>query len=175
MWCSPLALLILTRCHNSFWDPQHCVKVSCGKNHSLALTSSGLYAWGSNQYGQLGRGDGKKLNCSRRPGRVDLNPLTTQIACGQFHCLALDVDGRVHSWGWGVHGQLGHDSIEDLGVPQQVTGLAGHVIVEIAAGYAHSLCRDKDGRLLAFGLGMFGQLGVGSTSKGSRQLKKIPI
>lgn len=34
-----------------------CVKtVSCGWNHTLAVTDAGLFVWGSNAFGQLGTG-----------------------------------------------------------------------------------------------------------------------
>lgn len=31
-------------------------QVSCGWNHTLAITDAGLYVWGSNTFGQLGTG-----------------------------------------------------------------------------------------------------------------------
>lgn len=30
--------------------------VSCGRQHTLALTDNGLYSWGSSRFGQLGLG-----------------------------------------------------------------------------------------------------------------------
>ena len=32
--------------------------LSCGAEHTLCLTSNGVYSWGSNKYGQLGIGEG---------------------------------------------------------------------------------------------------------------------
>ncbi len=31
--------------------------IACGMNHTLCLTSKGVYSWGSNKYGQLGLGE----------------------------------------------------------------------------------------------------------------------
>lgn len=30
------------------------------------------------------------------------------VCAGQYHSLALTFSGKVYSWGWGIHGQLGH-------------------------------------------------------------------
>ena len=46
---------------------------------------------------------------------------------------------RVYSWGWGVHGQLGHGDPEDRLVPTLNKSLSDKSIVRIAAGYCHSL------------------------------------
>lgn len=40
-------------------------QVSCGWNHTLAITEAGLYVWGSNSFGQLGIG--KIGGCITRP------------------------------------------------------------------------------------------------------------
>ena len=42
------------------------------------------------------------------------------IAAGQYHSVALDEDGHVWTWGWGVHGQLGTRDIEDVFEPARV-------------------------------------------------------
>lgn len=44
------------------------------------------------------------------------------IACGDFHSLALDDEGRVYSWGGGGNsknkGQLGHGNNKDISQPE---------------------------------------------------------
>lgn len=42
------------------------------------------------------------------------------------------------SWGWGVHGQLGVGSIEDVLLPTHIAGLDECEITQLAAGYSHS-------------------------------------
>ena len=43
------------------------------------------------------------------------------IACGDFHSVALDNEGRVYSWGGGGSsknkGQLGHGNMKDISQP----------------------------------------------------------
>lgn len=45
----------------------------------------------------------------------------------------------VYSWGWGVHGQLGHGNIEDALTPTKVTSLTSLNVSHIQAGHCHSL------------------------------------
>src|ERR1035441_1849035 len=71
--------------------------VAAGANHSLFLKSDGtMWAWGSNQYGQLG--DGTTTN---RSSPVQVSGLTgvVMIAAGGFQSLAVKSDGTVWAWG----------------------------------------------------------------------------
>ncbi|XP_063216868.1 uncharacterized protein LOC134527844 isoform X2 [Bacillus rossius redtenbacheri] len=142
------------------------LSISCGRLHTVALTDNGVFTWGSSQYGQLGVG---RTGRSSRPRLVEAlcRERVVAVATGQYHSLALTGDGRVYSWGWGVHGQLGHGSVEDLHVPALVRALSGKVVVQVCGGYAHSLALTADGRVFSFGSSMFGQLGHGCTGKSS--------
>lgn len=68
-----------------------------------------LYAWGSNNDGELGIGDAESTAerpaCSHVPLRVWLGGsgvAVAQVSCGSRHCVARDADGNVYSWGWGT-------------------------------------------------------------------------
>ncbi len=93
---------------------RHVVAVAAGIHFSLALLSNGtVWAWGENQFGQLGHGetlgpstcDG--MPCSPTP--VGITGLTnvTAIAAGGAHALALLNNGTVMAWGLNGDGQLG--------------------------------------------------------------------
>ena len=60
------------------------------------------------------------------------------MVCGHYHSMALSADHRVWSWGWGVHGQLGVGSIEDVLLPTHVAALDEYEVTQLAAGYSHS-------------------------------------
>ena len=45
----------------------------------------------------------------------------------------------VYSWGWGVHGQLGHGNVEDAVIPTKVKALTQLHVTHIQAGYCHSV------------------------------------
>jgi len=127
--------------------------------HVLALRAGGtVWAWGTDDYGQLG--DGMTQPLSRLPGQV-LGPggkgqLTrvTAIAAGGHFSLALRVDGSVWAWGQNNLGQLGigtrsgpehcaGDVLACSTVPIRVTGPGGKGslddITAIAAGQLHSM------------------------------------
>ena len=73
----------------------------------------------------------------------------------------IDLYLRVFSWGWGVHGQLGHSSVEDQLQPRHVTALDPVRVTQMSGGYCHSLVVSADGQVYIFGAGTFGQLGLG--------------
>ncbi|XP_011299545.1 uncharacterized protein ca [Fopius arisanus] len=140
------------------------LSVSCGRNHTLAVTNNGVYAWGGSQYGQLGLG--RVLQC---PSPELITSLAQEVivdaVAGQYHSVALTMDGRVFTWGWGVHGQLGHGNTKEKNVPTLVESLLGIVIRTIAAGHAHTIVLSDDGAVYIFGCNIFGQLGTGNTTK----------
>ncbi|XP_076469360.1 uncharacterized protein LOC143299801 isoform X3 [Babylonia areolata] len=138
--------------------------VACGGEHTLAITQQGVYGWGNSRYGQVGVGT---RHIYHRPMLVEtLLPHTcVAVHCGQYHSLVITADCRVWSWGWGVHGQLGHGDPEDQLSPRCIQRLVGRNIVRAAAGYCHSLVLSELGELWSFGCGYFGQLGIGSTQK----------
>ncbi|XP_076756092.1 RCC1 and BTB domain containing protein claret isoform X2 [Xylocopa sonorina] len=146
------------------------LSVSCGHCHTLAVTNNGVYAWGSSQFGQLGLG--KILHCSTPELVTSLaQEVIIDAVAGQYHSIALTADGRVFTWGWGVHGQLGHGNTDKKLTPTLVTSLLGIVVRSISAGHAHTLALSTEGIVYAFGCNIFGQLGVGSNVKSSVPMK----
>ncbi|KAL1464308.1 hypothetical protein WDU94_003966 [Cyamophila willieti] len=143
--------------------------VACGRLHTLVLTSSGVYAWGSSQFGQLGIGP---LDQSPHPRIIPAlaNVKIVSISAGQYHSLAITSQGKLFTWGWGVHGQLGLNSVEDMSEPQLVKALEHEIIISAKGGHAHSIALTQAGKVWAFGSGIFGQLGTGSNTK-----HKVPI
>ncbi|XP_014665910.1 PREDICTED: uncharacterized protein LOC106807909 [Priapulus caudatus] len=136
------------------------IAVSCGNAHTVALTNTGVYTWGSDTYGQLGLG----MNETGGPPRIVQALAHVQcvsVVCGQYHTLALTSTGRVYSWGWGVHGQLGHGTADDCHLPTYIRALEGVVVTTVCAGYAHSAILDEMGQVFTFGCGAYGQLGLG--------------
>ncbi|KAK0092550.1 hypothetical protein PV326_001178 [Microctonus aethiopoides] len=144
--------------------------VSCGRCHSLAVTNNGVYSWGGSQYGQLGLGE--VLQTPNPELIISLaQEIVVDVAAGQYHSVILTMDGRVFSWGWGVHGQLGHGDTHQKNVPTIVSSLLGIVIRGISAGYAHTLTLSVDGDIYAFGCNILGQLGNGNNIKSLLPIK----
>lgn len=85
--------------------PRQIVKVACGASHVLALDSEGaLFAWGGNQFGQLGLGDRRN-----RAEPVRVVALKKQhivdIAAGDGFSAVLDDHGVV--WTMGLNELVG--------------------------------------------------------------------
>ena len=139
------------------------MSVACGRSHSMALTDCGLYVWGSSKHGQLGLGS--KVMMAKRPTLVPTlaKEYLVGLAAGNYHSAAWDEQGRSWTWGWGVHGQLGHGSIDDELVPQRL--LIQDRVISMDCGYAHTLALTIKGQVWSFGCGLFGQLGIGEVKK----------
>jgi len=85
--------------------------ITTGKSHACVIAGGRAYCWGTNFYGELGRGG--KVG-SPIPVAVDatgaLNGrIVTSIAAGRFHS-CVTADGRVFCWGRNDHGELGADT-----------------------------------------------------------------
>ncbi|XP_021913956.1 uncharacterized protein LOC110827029 isoform X3 [Zootermopsis nevadensis] len=142
------------------------ISVSCGRQHTLSLTNNGIYAWGSSQFGQLGIGKTGQCPYPQLVEHLSREHIIA-VSAGQYHSIALADDGRVFTWGWGVHGQLGHCSVEDCHMPTLVERLIGKVVTQVHGGHGHTLALTAEGHVYTFGSSVFGQLGNGSTVKSS--------
>jgi alpha-tubulin suppressor-like RCC1 family protein len=137
-------------------------KICCGANHSLALSKSGhVFAWGDNEFGQIGNGKDKKPQSE--PILLDgfENENILAISCGGQHSLAITQSGCVFSWGSNEFGQLGLEGYEMTNKPQKIVAIRD-LIKKITCGAKHSLLLSREGKLFAFGSNEFGQVGEGS-------------
>eukprot|EP00635_Sarcinochrysidales_sp_CCMP3193_P014236 CAMPEP_0118906832 /NCGR_PEP_ID=MMETSP1166-20130328/10554_1 /TAXON_ID=1104430 /ORGANISM="Chrysoreinhardia sp, Strain CCMP3193" /LENGTH=593 /DNA_ID=CAMNT_0006846189 /DNA_START=206 /DNA_END=1983 /DNA_ORIENTATION=- len=152
--------------------------VAAGAYGSLAVDEDGdLYAFGKAAASSMA-GIQQQVNNNNNDlatPRLVLFPRSTAnfggcggpriVACsaGTHHCLAVDSDGFVWSWGKNTHGQLGLGSVRAGPTPPRlVRSLAKATRCFFAsAGAFHSLVIDKDGALYGFGLGADGRLGLG--------------
>jgi alpha-tubulin suppressor-like RCC1 family protein len=88
---------------------RYVMSIAAAENHSLCTTSDGsIYAWGSNQFGQLGT---SKIETSVALAPVRVASLKgefiTHVAAGDRHSVALTRDGHVCCFGDNNFGQLG--------------------------------------------------------------------
>ncbi|MEY5024961.1 MAG: hypothetical protein RLZZ244_489, partial [Verrucomicrobiota bacterium] len=118
-----------------------------------------VWAWGGNEFGQLGLGYGGDVWTAER-----LRGLggVREVGSGQRHTLAVLGDGRVLGWGGNESGQLGDGTTRGRSEAGWVSGLSG--VVSVAAGGGHSLALKEDGSVWAWGNNAYGQLGDGTTS-----------
>jgi alpha-tubulin suppressor-like RCC1 family protein len=165
-------------------------KVFAGTSHTLAINSLGeLWAWGSNEFGQVGDGTFDDVVTPKKIG-VANNWLSISA---NLHCLAINTDGQLFSWGRNDIGQLGlnltttvttSSSTDTSGTtsatstiplyqnqnsPKAITRDQNGTVIDNAgtlenwkaasAGYQHSLIVSQAGELFTAGSNQFGQIG----------------
>ena len=151
------AVLVPTKVTNGVKYTQ----ISGGSSNVLALDSEGnLWTWGYNYHGQLGNGlSGTNANVLV-PTKITNGIKYTQISAG-IHCLALDNEGNIWSWGYNSDGQLGNGlEGEDVLIPTKVTNGTKYIQIEVGYG-RNSLALDSEGNIWSWGDNGDGELGNG--------------
>ncbi len=144
--------------------------ISAGTNFNLALQGGAVYAWGGNDYGQLGNGSTTARNVPVKVTGANgfTNAGVSLIATGQYAGFAVQ-SGSLYGWGLNNGGALGNGGTTSSKVPVIVSAANGFMntaVTAVASGYAHTLAVEG-GRVYAWGLGASGQLGNGGTSSSS--------
>ena len=142
--------------------------------HTLGLKTDGtLWAWGYNDFGQLGLGDRGAGAATSRSSPVQVGTLAIwgSIAPGRKHSAAITTGRVLWSWGRNVtNGQLGDGTAVDRSSPVQVGGGAAWVSAG-GAGYHTLALQDPsllaNSQLFSWGRNDFGQLGLADTVKRS--------
>ena len=130
---------------------------SAGSRCSFAVKADGsLWAWGRNEYGQLG--DGTKTD-QRLP--VKIMDGVVSASAGGDHSVAVKKDGSLWAWGRNQYGQLGDGTKTDRYKPVKimdgvVTATAGGAVGD------HTMAIKTDGSLWGWGRNDSGQIGNGS-------------
>jgi alpha-tubulin suppressor-like RCC1 family protein len=155
-----LSFLLLLVLLNTQIKAQCWKTMSAGTSHFIAIKTDGtLWAWGLNNYGQLGDGtyDNKSI-----PVQIGIETDWQKISAGNNHNLVIKNDGSLWSWGQNDEGQLGVGTFINKNTPTQI-GTENNWL-SISTGYAHNIAVKKDGTLWAWGLNGNGQLGLGDMS-----------
>ena len=132
---------------NDFLSSFDIMDITCGRNHSLALTSNGdVYGWGDNECGQVGCGSGARI--ITLPTRIEIFLKIKSISCGDYHSLALTQGRSVFSWGKNDYGQLGEFWVDKKNAPSNIID---NNIISIASNHNNSYLLSKDGILIVHG------------------------
>lgn len=135
------------------------VQTSAGQRFALSLRSDGsVWAWGTNQLGELGLGTNA---LAMWPTRVTGVTNAVSISAGAFHSLAAQSNGTVLAWGLNSDGRLGNGNFTSSSNTVVVTRITNAVAV--SAGGNHSLALLANGSIMAWGANNGGQLGTGNT------------
>ncbi|XVE52616.1 hypothetical protein DITRI_Ditri02bG0136000 [Diplodiscus trichospermus] len=114
--------------------------VAAGLWHTVCISADGdVYAFGGNQFGQLGMGGDQAETLPRLLDAPSLeNTHAKVVSCGARHSAVITEDGKVFCWGWNKYGQLGLGDVIDRNIPSQVT-IEGCHPQNIACGWWHTL------------------------------------
>ncbi|XP_005352902.1 X-linked retinitis pigmentosa GTPase regulator isoform X2 [Microtus ochrogaster] len=144
-----------------FFTPKDSIKqLSAGANTSAALTEDGkLFMWGDNSEGQIGLKN-KSNVCI--PHEVTVGKPISWISCGYYHSAFVTTDGELYTFGEPENGKLGlpNQLLINHRSPQRVLGIPEKVL-QVACGGGHTVVLTEK-VVYAFGLGQFGQLGLGT-------------
>jgi len=145
------------------------VALAAGGTHSLALKSDGtLWAWGSNEQGQLGNGTTVPTDQYQTEPQAVVDPSDTTgkltgivgIAANGNHSLALKSDGTVRAWGANMYQQIGLQGMSQstpnkITDPNDPTGYLTGVTALSASAYS-SIALKSDGTVWGWGMNVYG-------------------
>ena len=149
--------------------------VSCGGYHTIVITETGeeLFSFGKGIFGQLGHG---KAEDSSTPQKVVFKQKQNlkyensekiniiDVKCGGEHSLFLSSNNNLYVCGHGYCGQLGLGNDKNINSPLIVLSLLNKKIIEIAAGWSHSLVLTSEGSIYSTGCNKYGELGIGKNN-----------
>jgi alpha-tubulin suppressor-like RCC1 family protein len=144
-------------------------RIAAGASHDLTLADDGtVFSFGWGAFGATGLGTFNDALIATPIVTTNLGSRTiTQVATGLEHSFLLADDGSVFSFGANGAGQLGlgtSDSSVSVATPIDTTNLGGRTIIQIAAGFSHSLLLADDGSVFSFGTNGYGGTGLGTAT-----------
>jgi alpha-tubulin suppressor-like RCC1 family protein len=119
-------------------------QVALGHAHALLLASdASVYVVGSLLSGALGLENAEGRKRIEVAERLDMGAPAVRVACGAFYSVVLDSRGRVHTFGSGDHGKLGHSPSSSTGgssLPRAISAAEGKIVSQVFAGEKRLLC-----------------------------------
>jgi len=140
---------------SNMWTGQYCTFAQDRENGDI-------FAWGLNNYYQLGFGDmGNRYNAERVKSFSE-GGSWQMISGGQHHSVALDTDGKVYTLGREDYGRLGlGEKCGEKAMPTLVPALKDMTCTNVAAGGCVTFAVATDGSVYSWGMGSNNQLGTG--------------
>lgn len=143
--------------------------IECGDHFAVCKTLEGvLYAWGDNDFGQLGTGNLDRQIipklCSNWPNNI------VDIKCGSVMVLVLTLEQEVYSCGDNHEDKLGRKTKDEYSTTMEKIDSLSE-IVKISCGSDHSMCIDIYNNLFVFGSNYYGELGLGDSDSRHEPIK----
>jgi alpha-tubulin suppressor-like RCC1 family protein len=129
-------------------------QVSAGGSHTVAIKTDGtLWAWGQNNFGQLGIGSSGSA-FQHEPVQIGTAADWAYVSAGRDHTVAVRANGALWAWGRNAEGQLGDASITQRNAPVQIMPAKTDWRVipgSVSAGITHTMAIDSAGSLWVWG------------------------
>jgi len=137
---------------------EHVIMSAFSADHGAALLKDGrMFLWGSNRFGQLGRGHVDKAS-GGVPTAVTLPGPACFIDCEDGYSAAVLEDGKLFTWGSSNHGRLGQGAATEC---VSSPGFVCDGVQSVSLGSLYAGAVTKAGALLMWGYGGHGNLGLG--------------
>jgi len=133
-------------------------ELAVGGYHSCARVGTGVWCWGSGEYGQLGIGTtGVFSTPMQAPGSW------ATIGAGYNSTCGIQTNGTLWCWGANEYGQLGDGTLLQRTEPTQVGTDTNWATVDLGGNHegTHACARKVDGSGWCWGANRYGQLGTG--------------
>ncbi len=135
---------------------------SSASNGTFSIKSDNtLWAWGQNDYGQLGTSNTTYYSSPKQVGALTN---WSQVVGGHQYTLAVKTDNTLWGWGYTFQGQIGNGSSGFGNIQSPVQVGAAISWGKTYAGYFNSYGISTSGGLWSWGAGGSGQLGLGNTT-----------
>jgi len=137
-----------------------------------------VYAWGCGAGGRLGTGNERTASAPVVAATTNATTgdrvIPAKLACGDTHTLMLSLSGLVYSCGRGTaSGQTAPNKATTR--LQQVPGLDGISVADLACGELHSAVVTQGGNLYMWGDPANGRLGLGPNTAVVRTPTLVPV
>lgn len=134
----------------------------------IAKTSHSVVPWGTNSYGQLGNGTTNEENTNFHVSKylvfsgLEADEYIENVFSSGYHSFALTNKGKVYAWGLNDYGQLGDGTIVDRLTPVllNINLNPNERIMKMSLNINTTLALTSSGRILAWGLNDYGNLGI---------------
>ena len=135
-------------------------------SYYIINTNGEIYAWGDNQFGQLGIG-----NKENQINPVKISGLTNieKIYIEDGSTFAKTKNGEVYAWGFNYFGQLGIGNEQNQSTPVKINGMVK--VEELYIGGSSNFAKTNDGEIYAWGVNWDGELGIGNEQNQSTPVK----
>jgi len=138
--------------------------ISMGLYHTILLMNDGtIRSMGSNNFGQLGRGNNEDYRTDKQVGNQNN---WVKIKASGYVSFAINSDGEMYAWGHNNYGQLGVGSFSNQYSPKKVVSETESSTIDWSGngknlgGFDFQIAVDKNGQAYGWGYKKFGKLGA---------------